>query len=1557
MFKRSQRLIGRPLAVIFLVLLSIAAAAAPPQSPDNPAPLDGANNVPLSTSLQWSLAPPAKPAPSAPSNVQLLVFTGHSDNTYEYPNMLAAIRQSFTTFNTVNITSEDPATLATMLADKQVFVLPEQETWSASGMAAFGTAVGPVLRQFVQNGGLVVACDDDPVGGTAQFLTNAGLMTVTQDGNADDTSVKLVSTHPITQGLSASFTAMNGTGRYSSVGDATVLVAQTSSNEAVAAIKTIGAGNVLLLGWDYNTYNTDMGRLLANAIKILGVSGGVSITNYAVYLSTSFPPTTLLTQGIYTTQTTPGPLAYQTTYYWQVIARNADGETAGPIWSFDTMAMPLPAVPANPKPVDQATTVPLTTQLTWDPGTIPATFTVLLDTKNPPLAVTTSGLTLAQWTPKSLQGATTYYWQVVAHNITGDTPGPVWAFTTPPPPPAPHDPDPADGALGAPLNQVLRWNTTASKVGKPSQAVTGNVQILVFTGYSDNSPTGEVQNTLGALRAHFTDFTSTTTTSMDPVTLGNQLAGKQVFLLPEQENWSASGMAAFSTAVGPVLKQFVQNGGLLVACDFSPSGGTTQFLTNAGLMNATYYSSDASGYTAKKVVSSHPVTQNVAATFTAMNGATMYSSVGDATALVADQSSNKPIVAVKTIGSGNVLLLGWDYYTYNNEMGQLLANAVQILGTSGGAFASYDVYFGTTNPPASPLAQGTYASQCAPGALAYSTTYYWRVTAHNSGGDTVGPVWSFRTMDVPPPAAPTNPLPTDRATFVPLTPQLSWDPGTIPATFTVLLDTKNPPLAVTTSGLTLAHFTPGTLNNATTYYWQVIAHNATADAASPVWSFTTPAPPPAPGSPLPVSGATNMPLNTVLQWNTAPAKPSLATSSTVQVLIFTGHSDNTYEYPYMLAAIRQHFTNFTTTNTTSEVPATLQSQLVGKQVFLLMEQENWSSSSMAAFGTAVGPVLRQFVQNGGLVVACDDDPVGGTAQFLTNAGLMTVTQDGNADDTSVKLVSPHPITQGVSSSFIAANGTGRYSSVGDATVLVAQTSSNEAVVAIKTIGAGHVLLLGWDYNTYNTDMGHLLASALQILGTSGGDGFTTYDVYFGTTNPPTTPLVQGTYASQCAPGALAYSTTYYWRVTAHNSGGDTVGPVWSFSTMAAPPPAAPTNPQPTDRATFVPLTPQLSWDPGTIPATFTVLLDTKNPPLAVTTSGLTLAHFTPGTLTNSTTYYWQVIAHNATADASSPVWSFTTPAAPPAPALPSPADGAANVPYNLLLKWNEALSPTVQILVFNGHSDNSPTGEYQNTLGALRAHFTDFTSTATTSEDPATLGRQLAGKQVFLLPEQETWSAPGMAAFGTAVGPVLRQFVQNGGLVVACDDSADAAQFLASAGLMNATYYSNSSGTTAKVVGSHPITYNIPSTFTAMNGAITYSSVGDATTLVAESSSNRPIVAIKPIGVGNVLLLGWDYYSYNNEMGQLLADAVQQLGHGSLTYYDLYFGTDNPPTTPLALGTFMTRFRLPSNLTPLTTYYWQVVAHNAFGMTAGPVWSFETWSRSAVSANDWMGYK
>ncbi len=77
----------------------------------------------------------------------------------------------------------------------------------------------------------------------------------------------------------------------------------------------------------------------------------------------------------------------------------------------------------------------------------------------------------------------------------------------------------------------------------------------------------------------------------------------------------------------------------------------------------------------------------------------------------------------------------------------------------------------------------------------------------------------------------------------------------------------------------------------------------------------------------------------------------------------------------------------------------------------------------------------------------------------------------------------------------------------------------------------------------------------------------------------------------------------------------------------------------------------------------------------------------------------------------------------------------------------------------------------------------------------------------------------------------------------------------------------------------HPIVAGLPGTFSGHNATYMFSSVeGDVP--VVHTSSSLPVVAVKPLGTGNVILIGFDYYEYNSDMARLLANAVQMSSTG-----------------------------------------------------------------------------
>ena len=157
---------------------------------------------------------------------------------------------------------------------------------------------------------------------------------------------------------------------------------------------------------------------------------------------------------------------------------------------------------------------------------------------------------------------------------------------------------------------------------------------------------------------------------------------------------------------------------------------------------------------------------------------------------------------------------------------------------------TYDVYFGTSSNPTAKASTNQSGKTLSKGNLSAGTTYYWKVVAKDSKGGTIeGPVWSFTTQSNRAPNAPSNLSPANNATNQPLTVTLSWDcsdPDGDTLTYEVYFGTNSnltTKISTSQSGKTLSR---SNLSIGTTYYWKVVAKDSKgATTEGPVWRFTT----------------------------------------------------------------------------------------------------------------------------------------------------------------------------------------------------------------------------------------------------------------------------------------------------------------------------------------------------------------------------------------------------------------------------------------------------------------------------------------------------------------------------------------------------------------------------------------------------------------------------------------------------------------------------------------------------------------------------------------------
>ncbi|MBK8984876.1 MAG: carboxypeptidase regulatory-like domain-containing protein [Chloroflexi bacterium] len=185
--------------------------------------------------------------------------------------------------------------------------------------------------------------------------------------------------------------------------------------------------------------------------------------------------------------------------------------------------------------------------------------------------------------------------------------------------------------------------------------------------------------------------------------------------------------------------------------------------------------------------------------------------------------------------------------------------------------------------------------------------------------------------------------------------------------------------------------------------------------------------------------------------------------------------------------------------------------------------------------------------------------------------------------------------------------------------------------------------------------------------------------------------------------------------------------------------------------------------------------------------------------------------------------------------------------------------------------------EYTNSLNAI-AQFTTFNLTETDTENPVILAALLATADVFLIPEQEGASGGYLFSLGQTWANALQTFVNQGGTIVLLDHCNETFQLLQGAGLVDMQLDYCTGGNTLEVVnGAHPLVENVPPTFIGLDGLALYL-VNDGEPVVKAPNSNSTAVMGKDIAAGHIAVIGFDYYSYNDDMARILANAVQWSG-------------------------------------------------------------------------------
>ncbi|MHC4740104.1 MAG: right-handed parallel beta-helix repeat-containing protein, partial [Planctomycetota bacterium] len=629
--------------------------------------------------------------------------------------------------------------------------------------------------------------------------------------------------------------------------------------------------------------------------------------------------------------------------------------------------------------------------------------------------------------------------------------------------------------------------------------------------------------------------------------------------------------------------------------------------------------------------------------------------------------------------------------------------------------------------------------------------------AYITGSEIIGHNWGPT-----PPGQATSPSPSDSATDVSVTADLSWTAGSGSTSSDVYFGTDSTPDSGEFQGnQTATTYDPGTMSNNTTYYWRIDEINAQGTTTGNVWSFTTEAVPSPPGqasSPNPADSATDVSTTTDLSWTAGSGTTSHDVYfGTTSPGTFQGNQTATTFDPGTMANDTTYYWRIDEVNAQGTTTGNVWS-FTTEAVPSPPGQASSPGPADSATDVSINADLSWTAGSG----ATSHDVYFGTSSPGTFQGNQTATtfDPGTmANDTTyywrIDAVNTAGTTTGNVWSFTTVTGGGETIKINFQLLGADIPTGYEPDYGDAYGDRGNGLSYGWDVTNDETrdreavpdqrydTLNHLqkLADRTWEIGLSND----TYDVWLVCGDPTypdmiNTMDVEGTVCTD--PDGQDDFDEYNIQVSV-SDGRFTISPAAGsdnakicfieITPAGAAMPGQATNPSPADSATGVSTTADLSWTDGSGATSHDVYFGTSSP--GSFQGNQTANTFDPGAMANDTTYYWRIDEVNANGTTTGAVWSFTTIVAAPSQASnPDPADSATDVSNTAILSWSAGSGATSRDVYFG----TSSPGDFQG-------------NQTETTYDPGTLSYDVT----------YYWRIDEVNAAGTTTGNVWTFTTQN----------------------------------------------------------------------------------------------------------------------------------------------------------------------------------------------------
>ena len=138
-------------------------------------------------------------------------------------------------------------------------------------------------------------------------------------------------------------------------------------------------------------------------------------------------------------------------------------------------------------------------------------------------------------------------------------------------------------------------------------------------------------------------------------------------------------------------------------------------------------------------------------------------------------------------------------------------------------------------------------------------------------------------------------------------------------------------------------------------------------------------------------------------------------------------------------------------------------------ILLISEMENGNISDANTIAAVWDDILPTYVENGGIVICMTYRDIvadfGTAAQILNGTGLMELNSPSTSYAHQINLVdSDDALARNIPASYTGASGSACFDTT-DGVVVMEDNTNGKAVVVHKTMGKGHVVLLGFDMYT------------------------------------------------------------------------------------------------------------------------------------------------------------------------------------------------------------------------------------------------------------------------------------------------------------------------------------------------------------------------------------------------------------------------------------------------------------------------------------------------------------